>query len=322
MKKKIMVAVAALSLCAFVGCGSGETKDKSSADSKADNRSNAPSADSISMDDLPWNVEESIDSGERYVMMDYTNNTEYAVSDFKITFKAKSSITEDEKNAYFTDLQNTYSLTDEDMEELKVEGIAMSADYSAIVEPGASSDKTKCYYYTGVIPVTNLEHYNIMEPDIATIQYVDGEKIYTVYYDFASDKYSVESETEDASYWTDTEMGTKVPKPESKVIKKGYLDRDDAFDFEVLGVSEEDYNSYVAECKTSGYTENVYETDDMFYADSTDNYRISVDYDESNHSMDVTVQKNDEESSDSEGEDLSEQDEDWDMEDEDWGMDE
>lgn len=320
MKKKIMVAVATLSLCAFVGCGSGEIKEKSSADSKADNSSNASSADSISMDDLPWNVEESIDSGERYVMMSYTNNTEYAISDFQITFKAKSSITEDEKNAYFTDLQSSYSLTDEDVEELKAEGIAMSADCSAIVEPGMSSDKTRCYYYTGIIPVTNLEHYNIMEPDIATIQYVDGEKMYTVYYDFISEKYSVESKTENASYWTDTEMGTKVPKPESKVVKEGYVDEDYAFNFEVLDVSEEDYNSYVDECKTFGYTENAYESDDMFYADSTDNYRISIDYDDEDRSMDVTVQKDDEDAANSE--DWSTEDEDWDMEDEDWNMDE
>lgn len=317
MKKKAIIVAMALAICACAGCGNGENS-ANNANTHSNSISDTSKKKTLSMDDIPWNVEEGISDGKRYVMMSYTNQTAYTITNFKITFKAKSTMTEDEKASFYVDVQEIGDLSDDDMTELKNYDISMNAEAPAVVNSGETSEAVKCCYYTGVIPVSNIEHYNFMEPDIATIQYVDGDTIYTEYYDFASDKYTTDSETENASYWTDSEMGKKVPKPESKIIKEGYFDKEDHFDFEVLGVLVEDYESYITECKNAGYTENVYESDLFFMAESVDGYELSIDYDEDECSMDVDISKktsNDKEDADDE-DDYVDSEDDWDMEDE------
>ena len=43
----------------------------------------------INIKDIAWNVDEGIADGERCVLLDYTNNTNYTITDFELTFKEK-----------------------------------------------------------------------------------------------------------------------------------------------------------------------------------------------------------------------------------------
>lgn len=78
MKKKMFIVIMSL-VISLTGCGSktngGSPKEK------------------INIRDIVWNVDEGIADGKRYVLLDYTNNSDYTITSFKLTFKEKSDIT-------------------------------------------------------------------------------------------------------------------------------------------------------------------------------------------------------------------------------------
>lgn len=80
----------------FAGCSSSGTSDTSKSISKS---SNNAAKEKISIQDIPWNVDEGIVDGTRFVLFDYTNNSKYPITELKISFKEKSGLTADEKTS-------------------------------------------------------------------------------------------------------------------------------------------------------------------------------------------------------------------------------
>lgn len=72
-------AVLSMAVC-ISGCGSGESTSSAGSSVKKVK---------INIEDIAWNVDEGIVDGDRYVLLDYTNNTKYTLTDFEITFKRK-----------------------------------------------------------------------------------------------------------------------------------------------------------------------------------------------------------------------------------------
>lgn len=280
MKKFLLLFVTILGLGVFV-TGCGDTKDDNSSDEAVEADVDE---DEIDIEDIPWSIEEGIVNGDRYLLLNYTNNTDYTLTYFDIAFKEKSSITEEEKVSFYTDIQSAYEATDEEIEELKAMPIAMHGDSEKLLNPGESVSNERCFYYKGYVYVKNINHYNLMEPDIATIKYVSDDNIYTVYYDYASDKYTLDTDVEVAYYWTTSDLGTKIPKPDAVVVKEG-ADNDNGFIFDVYGMSLEQFNAYVEECKGLGFTVEAYEQEGYYNGENSEGYSIIIDYDEDESSF-------------------------------------
>ena len=171
MNKKVkifaaFVVIFSIIMC-FAGCGSNETNS-------------GATKGKINIEDIAWNIDEGIVDGDRYVLLSYTNNTEYTITDFKITFKEKAGITEEEKSDFCADIQSDFETSDEDMEEVRSRPISMYAETNRVLNPGESVSNINCYYYEGYFYLKNIAHYNLVTPDIATLKYIDEDKIFTV----------------------------------------------------------------------------------------------------------------------------------------------
>lgn len=274
----ILAVVLSMSVC-FAGCGSSETtNDTGSSTAK----------EKINIEDISWKVDEGIVDGERYVLLNYTNNTQYTLTNFELTFKEKAGITEEEKENFYSDIQEKFEASDEDMEDIKSQPISMHAETDRVVNPGESVSNINCYYYGGSFYLKDINHYNLVEPDIATIKYIDEDKIFTIYYDNASKKYSAEADTEIAYQWSQTDLGSKIPKPDVKVVESG-RDDESIFMFDAYGLSLEQFNAYVEKCKELGYTIEPSSFEGFYSADNTEGYNVYLCYDEKDYSMSGTI---------------------------------
>ena len=239
---------------------------------------------SIQIDDIAWTVDEGILEGDRYILMDYTNNTPYTIASLEITFTEKESITEDDKTKFYDDLKTTYDMSDDDIERLKEEKIGMHAESEIVTEPGESVTNAYCYYYQGSYYLKNSDHFNLVEPDIATIRYLNNGEILTAYYDFHSQKYSNEPETEVADQWPTSDLATHFPKPETKIISLS-IENDNSFSVYVYGISLEQFNTYVETCKTQGFTSDPGEFEGFYSAENAEGYSVYLSYRENSHSF-------------------------------------
>lgn len=262
-------------------CSSNSDEKTSSGDSEDTNP--------IKIEEIDWNVDEGIIDGDRYVLLDYTNNSEYTISSFEITFKEKEDLTDEEKENFFADIKEKFEFSDDDIVELEESGISMHAETDKVVNPGESVKNAYCYYYSGYSYVKDINHYNLVEPDIATIKYIDDNKIHTTYYDFVSEKYSDDDETEVAYQWSKTDLGNKIPKPEVKVVEVG-IDDESTFMFDAYGMSLEQFDAYVEQCQDLGYTVDI-DSDEGFYsADNDEGYNVYLYYEEDDGVMSGTVE--------------------------------
>lgn len=73
----------------MVGCGEGESP-------AGESNSND---EAFKIEDILWSIDEGIVDGNRTVLFEYTNNSPFMISSFKLTFKERADITEDEKNS-------------------------------------------------------------------------------------------------------------------------------------------------------------------------------------------------------------------------------
>ncbi len=274
----ILATVISMTVC-FAGCNSSETPGVSGSNT---------TVEKINIEEIPWSVDEGIVDGDRFVLLSYTNNTQYTITNFKLTFKEKTGVTTEEKDTFYSDVQQNFEMSDEDIEDLKSQTISMYAETNKIVEPGESISNVYCYYYSGFFYLKNINHYNLVEPDIATIKYIDEDRIYTIYYDYASKKYSAESETEIAYQWSQGNLGSKIPKPDVKVVESG-RDDETIFMFDAYGLSLDQFNAYVDECKGLGYTVDPGSFEGFYSADNAEGYNVYLYYNEDDYSMSGTI---------------------------------
>ncbi len=294
MKKKIVIGFwVVMMLVSLGGCGTSNNSVASSENISENSGKHSTSKEEyLKMDDLSWNVEEGVVDGERYVLMKYINNSEYTICGYEMTFREKSGISQEEKEQFYTDVQEQFSLSDDDITTLKTQDISMHGGSDKVVNPGETNKNINCYYFGGSYYLRDLKHFEMVEPDILTIKYVDGDKIRTEYYDFTSKKYTAEDDTEKAVQWTSSELGTKVPKPDTKVIEAG---RDDEiiFMFDAYGYSLDQFNTYVEECKKRGFTIEEGCFEGFYSADNEAGYNVYLYYNEDDDCMSGTIKSPD-----------------------------
>lgn len=307
MYKKRKCCMLLLSVCLFLmtACGKKDIADNSDAvavsaqdetysvttdgvENEINGEESLEEENRISMDDIVWEVDEGIIDGDRLVLLNYTNNTPYTIAGFEITFKEKSDITEGEKEAYCSELQKEFSAKDDEVEKLRSEPISMHTESKIVCNAGETVTNVKCFYYRGFYSVGNIDHYKLVEPDIAMIRYVDDAEICTAYYDYNSGKYSFESKTDVAYQWSQTNLGDMVPKPDTKIVETSISD-DLSFVFDACGMSLQQFNDYVSECIEMGYTVESNSYEGFYSANNSDGYSIFLNYDEDDCTMKASV---------------------------------
>lgn len=185
MKKFLMLSMATIISFSAIGC----SKDS---DSKSDKSSSA----AIEIDDIDLNVEEVVDNGKRTVKFDYTNNSDYTITYFDLKLRPKEEIKKEDFSK-FKDFDQFYP------DDWDVDYVFVDAEYGdkynfsddrneKFVKSGETSPKDDVNR-NNIIYVRDIEIYNMMEPDILTIQYIDDNgKEHRLNYDYKNEKYNEE----------------------------------------------------------------------------------------------------------------------------------
>ena len=286
MKKKMLLVVILTVLClsSLIGCGEdNSTKNK-------DSKSEKESKEKITIDELEYDVKAEISDDERCVMMTLTNNSKYTLAGFEVQYKLKSDVTDEQKNKIYDEVIKDFELSDDDAKKFRKTEISMFVITKKTVEPKEIINNIRLYYNGGYYNLKNMEHFEMVEPDIITVKYIDEGKIYTMYYDCLNKSYSYDTETEPADEWSMREWGKMLPKPDAKYITSSQ-DDEEKFIFDAYGVNIEYFNEYVEQCKELGYTENKSSHEGYYTADSKDGYNVYLHYYDRDAVISGTIEK-------------------------------
>lgn len=282
-KRSLVLTILVASIVALNGCNNTDSNsDNNSENSVADASSSAVTNETytIDIDDVDWNVKEEMVDGDRIISLSYTNNTDYPIVDLEIEFTQKEDVTE-EQLSVFDDLKERYEWTDEDMTKTYILGYNRK-----LADPGETVSASPCVVNGTYIYVENMEQYELMEPDNASVVYIgDDNKLYVTYYDFKNSEYgSSTMDSQDAYSWSDSDISSLLPKPELRVVSPT-SDKDDYFSFKAYGVSNNDYNSYIEACEEKGFNNDNNKSNIMYSASSDDEYKITIYYNAIEESM-------------------------------------
>ena len=271
-----------------------DIQNEASNTSADQNNSNAEQKNPIKIEDIDWAVDEGIQNGERYVMMNLTNNSDKAITDIRMEFTKATSVTDEQMEDFYSWATEEWDLDEDDQEYLRELDFGMVAETDKIINPGDSAENIALDYAMAYFYVMNIDHYSMVEPDIAKISFVDGDTIYTEYYDFKSGKYTFDDHTDKASIWSSTTLGEIVPKPDSPIIQSNGRDDEDCFMFKAYGMTVDDFNAYADSCKNLGFTEDSGAYEGFYTADNSDGYNVYLAYSEENQCMDAIITAPDE----------------------------
>lgn len=277
MKKIITVLCLSITmLFGLTGCSGNETV------SEFDSESSDNSA--IHIEEIDWNVAESILDGERMVSFSYTNNSKYTILGIELQFKQKEGITA-EQLAIFDNIKKEYELTDDEIANIYISGCN-----NKCADPGETVSASPCYIEDIYTYVENIDQYEIMEPDIMTIYFIGNDgKGYTIYYDFKSQTYSESSlGGQNLQEWSDSELSKLLPKPVAPELKID-IDDENLFMFNVHGFTIDEYGAYIEEVTAKGFSNVMIRDKRTFYASNADGVSVNFYYDAVDEKMNGSI---------------------------------
>lgn len=240
--KKELLALCLASTLILSACGNTNVSSAASAESTASSETKAVSEkaieetkpavakDAIKIEDLSWEITTQInDYGEREIVANYTNNSQYPIVEFDLKMTQKADVTDDDR-AVLSDLKDEYGYTDEDLQKLY-----MQAFIEYYTNPGETSKGRyiSLDIYAMRVP-TSIEQTELMEPDIATITYIGADNaVHVEYYDFVGKSYSLGNNSI-----------TKLYQPPTSDLADSFID----VDTPLLVASTDDSDSYWAKC--------------------------------------------------------------------------
>lgn len=266
MKKALAALLSMTVIFNFTGC-SGENESGGIFDTAFSAK------DAIKIEDIDWSVAESIIDGDRFLSLNYTNNSKYTILEYEVKFVQKSDVTK-EQLSVFDDLKEEKEWTDEEVSDIYIIGYNRKC-----AEPGETVTDSPCCVNGTYTLVENIEQYEIMEPEMATIAFIgkDG-KGYAVYYDFKSQTYGESSKGGiNLQEWSDSEISKLLPKAEAPAIHVSSND-EDRFYFYAYGVSREAFEKYVEAVKANGFTDVCFENSNSYRATNADGIEAHITY--------------------------------------------
>lgn len=249
--------IATLLLLSITGCGSSYTSAVGSQKAKK-----IP----IKIEDIEWSVDEEIVNGERALAFNYTNNTKYTIGDLLIEFTLKDGITDEELKVFDT-IKEENDMTDEEIKDIDITGYSHK-----FADP---QETVSGIVYCSV--ESSMAQYEVMQPDIATIVYIDNDKAYKIYYDFKSQKFSWGDENGIEIYqWAEGELANMIPKPNVPSVLCS--ENETGFGFTSYGASKDQFKEYVQACKDKGFTYDTSNSDTYYNAKNSEGYELSIHY--------------------------------------------
>lgn len=231
------------------------------------------------IEDIDWSVSEGIRSGKRSVILTFTNNSDFVLKELEFKFSEKPNISVEDKEAFYAEYSKIADLDEKESEELKTREVSMTANCYNIINPGETVNNINFDYFGSAFYMDNINYYNLVEPDILTLEYISDGLIHTIYYDFKTKKYTEENYTEEAQEWFKEAFGNnKLPRISVGVINIMW-DFDTSCLFYAEGITQDDYNNYVNECKEKGFSQNAIENNTSYEADDSEGCHISLEYD-------------------------------------------
>lgn len=132
-----------------------------------------------------------------------------------------------------------------------------------------------------------------VDPESDSMSYgaynADGYKLSLSHYGSESDmKIDLEKPIEmSAITWPTSKAGKQLPAPKS-TTGKFTRESDDGFSVYIGNTSKDDYNSYVKACSDKGFTVNYNKGDNIYNADNSAGWHVSIKY-EGNNIMHIVI---------------------------------
>ena len=289
--RMLMICILMMTIFLLAGCGSGGggSSDTAKPEDKAVSGGGTPAFD---LSQIDWNVESGIVDGNRVVTFGYTNNTDYEVVDFDLEFKVKGDVTSDQLEQY-GELKEKAENMEHDISEITFQCMT-----SKCVAPGETLDGQPCGLDGTIEYYTDYDSYECFEPDMMTVVLSDGKKVYSAYYDFSSQKTTVDEDVMDAYTWSDSALAKAVPKPDVRYLTISYEGEDSLY-ARAFGVSRDACGEYIDACKAMGFDQNIDDSDEKygasgtryFNADNGNGIKVDVDYYPSDDEMQISVDR-------------------------------
>lgn len=293
MKKQLIISISAticavsMLICTLSGCNSktDESTDTKKSSSVSESSKSEKSSDkTIDFSKLDWKVEEEIIDGKRLPIFSYTNNTDVTICDFVLVFKQKETTTRQDLSV-FKEATDALEISGDALDKLD-----FTASCKLFTKPGETNGNDTIAIDNRIgYRVTDMKQYALMEPDYATIAFLDGGYIYGMNYDFKNEKSTPVKKAVEAYNWTDSELGKAIPKLECEVTRIG-MDDEETFSVTGYDFSEEMREAYINACIDMGYKTDDKLTDTYvdFYKGK---YEVDVDYYEKNKELQIRVEK-------------------------------
>ena len=198
MKKMICLGLILLHILALSGCGDSEIpKGKDTSKTNVTSTEKEGIQPDVAIEEIVWSFENGDIEGQKCVVLQFTNNSEYTINEFELKFEEKADLSDDDKKQIYSDLQKSQGFDDKYMnafvksrEELD-QPITMYGRCDEPIAPDSTSEKIKCYYIGGWTSKEVL-HAEKFEPVKAIINYTKDDTSFTLNYDFKSKTYDVE----------------------------------------------------------------------------------------------------------------------------------
>ena len=90
--------------------------------------------------------------------------------------------------------------------------------------------------------------------------------------------------------WATSGIGSELPVPDL-TYGKVKLEKDTRYYVTMAGASLDDFEQYVNDCKSKGFTENYSKRDDFYKAEDKDGHGLTVKYHSDDNTLEIRVQK-------------------------------
>lgn len=252
--------------------------------SQSDKSSESEDSTQIKFDfsKIEWTASRERDEGSLREVIEFTNNSEYPILNLEIIFEIKPDTTEEDLKA-FDKIAETYKIKN-------VSEIYVAGSYDGLIKQG-ESNKGK-FLINDWIYVQTDEQYSLLEPSEATVEYVDGDKVYEVEYNYLSKKSKEAGDPKPAYEWSKTALGDQIPRLKSKVTS---IENDKNTWFKVIGYdySQSQTDEYVEECKKMGFAVDKVDNYLNSIKLKKDSLKLKVSYDEKSKKITVDLETDD-----------------------------
>ena len=273
----------------LAGCSAGSPAGSGQAgqsEAPAATASAEPSEDAIKIDEIEWEVKEGVVDGDREVVFSYTNNSQYTLMGVEFRFEQRDDVRDKDRSVF----DELYA-ENESWEENNggPDEVYVSTWTNKLTDPGETVDLVPCTLNNTYTPVGSIEQFELMEPSIATIAYVFNGKKYVEYYDYQNESYSLDSRSgTSADEWEGAVETKLVPKPASDVITVSINDYG-ILSAEAFGIDRAVFEAYVEDCKNNGFTQDVNEDDDLYWAQTEDGDDLKLSFDANDECLGVNL---------------------------------